>query len=632
MSKRSTAATTFLLLSLSFTLWMTQCASPPQEEEEAVYLFSYFTGNGEDGLHLAWSENGLKWEALNDGQSYLQPLVGESTLMRDPCITQTPDGTFHMVWTTSWQGNTIGYAHSDDLIHWSEQIAIPVMAHEDSVRNCWAPEINYILEEEQFIIYWSSTVTDKFLETANSTKDSTLRNHRIYYTLTSDFEEFTPTELLYDPGFNAIDASIYPLEDRYLMFIKDESELPEAQKNISIAYADEITGPYQVEGEPISGDYWAEGPTAAQIDGTWHLYFDKYRKGEFGLLVSDDLQSWEEKSEQLEMPEGIRHGTIFRVSRDVLQKLQEQEAEQSMLYRDISRKGRPYAKDPSVVKFQGRYYMYHSLPPDENGAENKSGWNIGIAVSDDLKHWEKLDEILPQAEYESKGLCAPGALVHEGKVHLFYQTYGNAENDAICHAWSEDGIHFQRDESNPIFSPTGDWNVGRAIDADVFIHQDTAYLYWATRDPAYEQQMVGVSVAAVADGFGRSSWKQISQEPLLKPELPWEMNCIEASSVCKIGDIWYMFYAGAYNHEGQQIGLARSEDGIHWERVSDEPVLPKGENNAWNATESGHPGVFIDEDGSKYLFYQGNPDKGYTYYLSAKRWEMKDGKPTFSDL
>ena len=29
-------------------------------------LFSYFTGNGEDGLHLAYSHDGLTWETLND--------------------------------------------------------------------------------------------------------------------------------------------------------------------------------------------------------------------------------------------------------------------------------------------------------------------------------------------------------------------------------------------------------------------------------------------------------------------------------------------------------------------------------------------------------------------------------------
>ena len=297
-----------------FGLLFFGCNSP----DEGVYLFSYFIGNGEDGLHLAWSEDGKSWQELNEGKSLLQPKVGENRLMRDPCITRSPDGTFHMVWTTSWEGQTIGYASSQDLVHWSEQKAIPVMAHEDSVANCWAPEINYISESEGFIIYWSSSITDQFPETANSHPKGSSRNHRIYYTLTKDFEDFAPAQILYEPGFSVIDGSIHPLADgRYAMFIKDETELPEAEKNIRLVYADKITGPYSPPGPPITGDYWAEGPTAWQIEGQWHLYFDKYRKGEFGLLVSDDLTNWEEQSEQLGMPEGMRHGTIFNIPRSL---------------------------------------------------------------------------------------------------------------------------------------------------------------------------------------------------------------------------------------------------------------------------------------------------------------------------
>lgn len=319
MAPKTIANQRFLLLLFSVTLLFTACNS----EEDEAYLFSYFVGNGEDGLHLAWSKDGKQWQALNDGQSFLKPTVGESKLMRDPCITQTPDGTFHMVWTTSWNGQTIGYANSRDLVNWSEQIAIPVMAHEDSVVNCWAPEINYIPEEEQFIIYWSSTVSDQFPETANSHEKGNLRNHRLYYTLTSDFKDFSPGELLYEPGYTVIDGSIYPLEDgRYAMFIKNETELPEAEKNIRLTYADKITGPYSPAGPPITGDYWAEGPTALKIDGQWHLYVDKYRKGTFGLLVSEDLKKWDEQTEQLNMPENISHGTAFKVKTSLLQQLQ----------------------------------------------------------------------------------------------------------------------------------------------------------------------------------------------------------------------------------------------------------------------------------------------------------------------
>ncbi|MDE8698430.1 hypothetical protein PZH42_31545, partial [Bacteroides cellulosilyticus] len=42
-------------------------------------------------------------------------------------------------WTSSWTDRIIGYASSRDLIHWSEQRAIPVMMHEPTAHNCWAP-------------------------------------------------------------------------------------------------------------------------------------------------------------------------------------------------------------------------------------------------------------------------------------------------------------------------------------------------------------------------------------------------------------------------------------------------------------------------------------------------------------
>ncbi len=607
------------LYAFIFIILLGGCAT---KSDNQYFVFSYFVGNGEDGLHLAISRDGLSWSAVNHGKSMLFPLVGESVLMRDPCITMGPDSTFHMVWTTSWSGNTIGYAHSKDLINWSKQVAIPVMAYEDSVVNCWAPEINYDPKNDNFIIYWSSTIKGKFPETANSTKNGARTNHRIYYTTTRDFDTFSEIELLYEPGINVIDASIKKNSEGYLMFIKNETELPEAEKNISIVYADKITGPYSKLGKPITGDYWAEGPTAIRIHGKWHLYFDKYRKHSYGLLTSLDLQHWTDESEKLQMPEGIRHGTVMEISRKTFDKLQKTTEKLPMLYRDDSRKGHPYAKDPSVVSFNDAYYMYYSIPPGNDPGQE--GWNIGIAKSDDLDRWEKVGEIHPEAEYESKGLCAPEAQVVDGKIHLFYQTYGNGPKDAICHAVSADGLVFERNTTNPIFAPTGDWNAGRAIDADVFVKGDSIYLFWATRDKAYKQQLLGVSVAPLSGEFKRNSWKQISQKPLLQPELPWEMNCIEAASVFEDHGKYYMFYAGAYNHEGQQIGLAVSEDLVTWKRVSSQPVLPRGDKKAWNSTESGHPGVLVQDDGIKWLFYQGNPDHGFSYYLSKIKFTISE--------
>jgi hypothetical protein len=281
------------------------------------FLFSYFMGNGEDGLHLAYSFDGLNFKPLNNGKSLLTPKVG-GKLMRDPCIILGPDGIFHMVWTTSWNQKAIGYAHSRDLVNWSEQKYIPVMEHEPKARNSWAPEVFYDQASKQFLIFWSTTIPGRFAETEKS-GDNGL-NHRIYYTKTKDFEAFTPTKLFYDPGFNTIDATIVRDAGRYIMFIKDETRHP-PKKNIRVTVSSKAEGPYGPASKPITGDYWAEGPSAIKIDGTWFVYFDKYRKGRYGAVKSGDLKNWEDISDRIHFPKGTRHGTIFRVTKPILTKL-----------------------------------------------------------------------------------------------------------------------------------------------------------------------------------------------------------------------------------------------------------------------------------------------------------------------
>ena len=89
----------------------------------------------------------------------------------------------------------------------------------------------------------------------------------------------------------------------------------------------------------------------------------------------------------------------------------------------------------------------------------------------------------------------------------------------------------------------------------------------------------------------------------------------------------YMFYAGGYNNEPQQVGVAESRDGIHWKRLSDEPFLKNGAPGSWNESESGHPHIFTDADGKTYLFYQGNNTKGKNWYLSQRPVFWKKKRP-----
>jgi len=307
-----------------------------------------------------------------------------------------------------------------------------------------------------------------------------------------------------------------------------------------------------------------------------------------------------------------------------------------MLFADKA-SGKPFSKDPAVVRFQEKYWLYYSIPPYE-GKTNR-GWTIGMATSDNLVDWTKVGELSNRGEAERNGFTAPGAIVLEDRVHLFYQTYGNGKQDAICHAWSKDGLNFTRNPTNPVFRPTGTWNCGRAIDADVIVFGDRLLLYWATRDPEMKIQMQGVSAAPLQSRYGRDDWTQLNPEgPILAPQVPtplddpdldlaWEKRCVEAAAMAHRKDRLYMFYAGGYNNDPQQIGVAVSEDGVHFQRLSDKPLIPNGPPGSWNHSESGHPFLFQDEDARDYLFFQGNNTGGKTWYLSMMPIEWRNGQP-----
>lgn len=310
-----TSSKSMLLLGVTLLFLGLGCTA---DEEADMYLFSFFKGNGEDGLHLAYSADGLSWEALKNNESFLPPAVGRDKLMRDPCIIKGPDDTFHMVWTVSWNEKGIGYANSKDLIHWSEQQYIPVFEHEPMARNCWAPELFYDDASEEYLIYWATTIVGRYPETDSTGDDG--YNHRMYYTTTKDFTSFSETKLLFDQGFNVIDATIHKTGTNYTMFLKNETLLPQPEKNIRIATSTDLLGTYTPASAPITPN-WVEGPTAIETEKGWMVYFDQYTEGRMGAIISTDLQNWTNISHEVFFPEGTRHGTVFKVKKRILGKL-----------------------------------------------------------------------------------------------------------------------------------------------------------------------------------------------------------------------------------------------------------------------------------------------------------------------
>ncbi|BBO34842.1 hypothetical protein [Lacipirellula parvula] len=279
---------------------------------DETYLFTSFRENGADGLHFLTSEDGLKW-AESPG-TFLKPTVGQHQLMRDPSLARGPDGTFHLVWTTGWKDDQgFGYANSKDLIHWSEQQFIPVMEHEPTTVNVWAPELFYDEPNDQFIVCWASTIPGRFSDNGEPHDN----NQRMYCTTTRDFKEFSPAQLFCDPGFSVIDATIVRDGDRYVLVLKNNTR---QGHQLYAAVGDTPLGPWCDVTGPFT-DHFSEGPTALRLGDEWLVYYDAYRKEIYGAARTKDFKTFVDATGEVSFPKGHKHGTVLKVPRSIVETL-----------------------------------------------------------------------------------------------------------------------------------------------------------------------------------------------------------------------------------------------------------------------------------------------------------------------
>ncbi len=289
-----------VLLAVAFSAF----ACGPKEEPKNVYMMTGFHEPADSGMRLIYSHDGYHWTDL--GCVWIAPEVGTQKVMRDPSIVQGPDGTFHLVWTSSWrQDNGFGHSSSKDLINWTPQDHIDVMtAYDTLTNNVWAPELFYDDADGYYYIYWSSAIPGKY------------EGHRQYYTKTKDWLIFTPAELFYDPGYNSIDGAVMKRgKDDYVLAVKDNRK--PGYSNIHLAFGTTPGGPWSGETTPFGPEY-SEGPTWCKVPEGWLIYYDAYRQYRFGAHLTTDFQNFTDVSDKIDIPKGHKHGTVFMTTESIL--------------------------------------------------------------------------------------------------------------------------------------------------------------------------------------------------------------------------------------------------------------------------------------------------------------------------
>jgi GH43 family beta-xylosidase len=593
-----------------------------------MYLFAYFKDNGQDGLHLAISDDGLHYRALNGDQSLLAPQVGESKLMRDPFLLRGPDNLFHLIWTTSWDGQTIGYSSSQDLIHWSPQHALSVMAHEPTTLNCWAPEMIYDEKLGHFVIFWSSTIPGRFPDT-DHTADGKY-NHRLYYTHTTDFQHLAPTQLLYDPGFNIIDASYLQHGQHLYLLIKDETRTP-ARKNLRIAKADSPTGPFGPLSEPFT-ESWVEGPAALTLAGRHVCFFDCYTRHRYGATAADNLDHplaarWTDISHQITFPPDARHGSFCQIPNTFGQDLERKLAKPLIEQR----------ADPHIYKHtDGHYYLTATVPEYDRIELRRAKTIQGLATAKPATLWHRK----PAGEMGGF-IWAPEIHFIDGQWYIYFAA-GRAEERFNIRMYA-----ITNHNADPF---TGHWqDAGQVkmnfesftLDSTTFTHRGQRYMAWAqneiSRGPG-----TSVYIAKMTSPLTLDSQQVI----LTTPEYEWEKighRVNEGPAVLiRHGKVFLTFSASATDHH-YCLGLLTADENADllnpqsWTK-SPEPVLKSDESisqygpghNSFTVAEDGETDVLVYH-ARTYKDIQGEPlfDHNRHTFTRVVRWTA-DGRPVFT--
>ena len=284
-------------------------------DEPLCYCFTSFHEPADEGLRLLYSDDGIHWDSI--AGPLLKPAVGQN-IMRDPSIIRDKEGTFHLVWTIAWRGDTgFGYARSKDLVNWSEQWRIPAMDNIYSTQNVWAPEWFYDDERDLYMVIYASCVVDGGFDVGIEDEKN---NHRLYCVTTRDFETFSEPVLFYDPGFSCIDATLVKRgENDYVMVVKDNTR---PNRNIKVAFSEHAAGPYGPASEPFTEGF-CEGPSVAKVGDSYYIYYDAYRNFAYEAVRTDDFRTFADASREVSVPNGHKHGTIFMAPRSLVENLKE---------------------------------------------------------------------------------------------------------------------------------------------------------------------------------------------------------------------------------------------------------------------------------------------------------------------
>lgn len=195
----------------------------------------------------------------------------------------------------------------------------------------------------------------------------------------------------------------------------------------------------------------------------------------------------------------------------------------------------------------------------------------------------------------------PYVLKHNNTYHMWYtgQSPVPALKSRLGYAQSQDGVEWKRNP-RPVLKPELPWEKGAIMCTHVLYDSaKSEYRMWYSAGDKYEPDAIGHAVSL--DGV---HWNRTSENPIFAPNeqdhSAFDALKVTCPHIIFDGVYYNMFYIG-FNNDESSIGLARSKDGLSdWERHPGNPIIRHAPGD-WDSISSYKP--YLLHNGTHWLMW-----------------------------
>jgi predicted GH43/DUF377 family glycosyl hydrolase len=204
----------------------------------------------------------------------------------------------------------------------------------------------------------------------------------------------------------------------------------------------------------------------------------------------------------------------------------------------------------------------------------------------------------PEGSWDSVDTLNPSVVRFQNRYLNLYSGFdGKTWSTGL--ATSSDGLVWRKHPNNPLLRPEQDWEEDYIAANGSTVVRGADLLHWYQAGPRNQTR---IGFAHSADGM---TWERWSAAVLdYGPVGSWDEAGLGDPYAIACGEWIYLYYLGQNRRGVQRLGLARSRDGVHWQKSHLNPLLEPGGAGEFDERGLGEPAVFF-ADGSFWMIYVG---------------------------